>query len=172
MNEYMHDRTQFHMDPYLTSAWNALICGRKRWLFYPLNHVSEDLEEAIEEMKHEEQEIIKERLMFEKQIKTQLLHEGKIGKIYDDEFEIKDSNKPIPSYVPCSEPLEWLTDEYYTAINQGRRPWECVQYPGDLIFVPSGWWHMVLNLDDTMAGKSMHRLKCVEFHVHRNDSYN
>ncbi|KAG2387256.1 hypothetical protein C9374_001588 [Naegleria lovaniensis] len=143
--------TQFHMDPYLTSAWNALICGRKRWLFYPLNHVSEDLEEAIEEMKHAEQEMIKERLMFEKQVKTQLLHEGKIGKIYEDEFEIKDSNKPIPSYVPCSEPLEWLTDEYYTAINQGRRPWECIQYPGDLIFVPSGWWHMVLNLDDTMA---------------------
>ena len=139
------------MDPYLTSAWNALLSGRKRWLFYPMSHVSEDLEEAIEEMKSAEQEMIQEKLQFEKQIKTKLLHEGKINKIYEDEFEIKDNAQPVPSYVPCSEPIQWLTNEYYEALNQGRRPWECVQYPGDLIFVPSTWWHMVLNLDDTFA---------------------
>ncbi|KAL9642242.1 hypothetical protein ABK040_007242 [Willaertia magna] len=143
--------TQWHMDPYLTTAWNALICGRKRWLFYPMNHVSEDLEEAIEEMKSEEQAIISERLKSEKEHKMKLLKEGKLDNLNEDEFEIKDKNKPIPSYIPCSEPIQWLTDEYYEAINSGRRPWECVQYPGELIFVPSGWWHMVLNLDDTVA---------------------
>ena len=29
------------------------------------------------------------------------------------------------------------------------RPLECTVYPGDVIFVPHGYWHMVVNLDDT-----------------------
>jgi hypothetical protein len=37
-----------------------------------------------------------------------------------------------------------------------KRPLECTACPGDVLFVPHGWWHMVLNIgDDDDVGDSM-----------------
>lgn len=33
-----------------------------------------------------------------------------------------------------------------------RRPLECTACPGDVLFVPHGWWHMVLNIGDEDDG--------------------
>lgn len=32
-----------------------------------------------------------------------------------------------------------------------NRPWECVVEPGEIIFIPHGWWHMALNTELTIA---------------------
>lgn len=35
--------------------------------------------------------------------------------------------------------------------DESRRPLEIIAYPGDVLFVPHGYWHMVINLDDCIA---------------------
>ncbi|CAJ1946256.1 unnamed protein product [Cylindrotheca closterium] len=49
---------------------------------------------------------------------------------------------------------EWLMQYWEEHTKQYRsrppheRPMECTVGPGDVIFVPHGWWHSVINLDD------------------------
>ena len=38
---------------------------------------------------------------------------------------------------------EWMTQYYYC---DGQPLYECTVGPGDIMFVPHGWWHMVVNL--------------------------
>ena len=47
--------------------------------------------------------------------------------------------------------VEWFVDFYAQLREQGVPVLECVQRPGDVIFVPHGWFHIVLNLDSTVA---------------------
>ena len=41
--------------------------------------------------------------------------------------------------------------QVYPGLAARYRPLEHVQQPGETIFVPAGWWHLVLNLTDTVA---------------------
>ncbi|CAG8665896.1 1734_t:CDS:10, partial [Acaulospora morrowiae] len=41
--------------------------------------------------------------------------------------------------------------EVYPQLEPGALPLEIVQEAGQTIFLPSGWWHMVLNIEDTIA---------------------
>jgi hypothetical protein len=60
------------------------------------------------------------------------------------------------AHVTCPLALtEWLLAFYDAAAaapeGSSQRPLECVCRAGELLFVPSGWWHMALNLEPTLA---------------------
>ncbi|KAG0480305.1 hypothetical protein HPP92_011163 [Vanilla planifolia] len=97
----------WHVDPGLTSAWNTLLCGRKRWALYPPGRVPVGVTVHVSE---------------------------------DD----GDVNIESPSS------LQWWLD-IYPLLADHDKPLECTQLPGETIFVPSGWWHCVLNLETTIA---------------------
>lgn len=47
---------------------------------------------------------------------------------------------------------EWFINFYReTKKSKAYKPIECVQRPGDLIFIPHGWWHAALNLEESIA---------------------
>ncbi|KAK4274126.1 hypothetical protein QN277_017404 [Acacia crassicarpa] len=97
----------WHVDPALTSAWNTLLSGRKRWALYPPGKVPLGVTVHVNE---------------------------------DD----GDVNIETPSS------LQWWLD-FYPLLADEDKPIECTQLPGETIYVPSGWWHCVLNLETTIA---------------------
>ena len=52
---------------------------------------------------------------------------------------------PAPCYPRRSAAVAQLLEQGF------RHLFECDQEPGDLLFVPSGWWHSILNLMDTVS---------------------
>ncbi|ONK68826.1 uncharacterized protein A4U43_C05F16420 [Asparagus officinalis] len=47
--------------------------------------------------------------------------------------------------------MEWFMNFYGACKDWKRRPVECVCKAGDVVFVPNGWWHLVINLEDSIA---------------------
>ncbi|CAD2217383.1 F-box domain/Cupin-like domain/JmjC domain, hydroxylase/Cupin superfamily protein, putative [Angomonas deanei] len=47
---------------------------------------------------------------------------------------------------------EWFLNNYDASVRQFRREgYECICEAGEIMFVPSGWWHSVVNLEDSVA---------------------
>lgn len=97
--------SSFHVDPNATSAWNALVWGRKKWILYPPGAVPPGVH-------------------------------------------------PSPDGADVATPLslmEWFINFYAATQETKVRPVEFVARPGELLFVPRGWWHCALNLEDSCA---------------------
>ncbi|KAG9160403.1 hypothetical protein Leryth_008817 [Lithospermum erythrorhizon] len=61
---------------------------------------------------------------------------------------------PSPDGSEVASPvsiMEWFMNFYDATKSFTKRPIECVCKAGEVIFVPSGWWHLVINLEDSIA---------------------
>ncbi|CAL5356932.1 unnamed protein product [Camellia sinensis] len=47
--------------------------------------------------------------------------------------------------------IEWFMNFYAATKEWKKKPIECVCKAGEVIFVPNGWWHLVINLEDSIA---------------------
>ena len=102
--------SSIHVDPLATSAWNALISGKKRWVLYPPN----------------------------KGLTKPLLKPKGIG--LDGE-----SITWFQKAYPITQKWEW------SEVGGCPKSFDVVQNAGEIMFVPDGWWHAVLNVTQTVA---------------------
>ncbi|KAI8815041.1 hypothetical protein BJ742DRAFT_782115 [Cladochytrium replicatum] len=122
----MRSGASWHQDPQATSAWNALLSGRKRWALYPPDVVPPGV--------------------------FLMTRDGQLQRtdeIYNNENGNGQEKQQRPEYERIISPtsLIWYL-EVYPTLTASMKPVEIVQEPGQTIFVPGGWWHMVLNLDE------------------------
>ena len=47
--------------------------------------------------------------------------------------------------------IEWFMNFYGATKNWEKKPIECICKAGEVIFVPNGWWHLVINLEESIA---------------------
>jgi histone arginine demethylase JMJD6 len=110
--------TYIHTDPLGTSAWNALLTGKKRYhlpLNYPQNYV-----------------LIQNRWA--------LFPPGTPKHLIDP-----------PRGLPDREAVTWFSRVYPTLNKKDTGMVEIIQHPGETVFVPGGWAHVVMNLDLSLA---------------------
>jgi hypothetical protein len=56
-------------------------------------------------------------------------------------------NEYYPLLTDLPKPYQYEQEDF----SKGFRPLECVQRPGDILFIPSLWSHMTLNIGETVG---------------------
>lgn len=138
--------SSFHKDPNATSAWNAVVRGRKKWiLFHPSSpppgvHPSADGSTVVQPVT-----LIEWYMNFYEHVYEEDEHEESSEGEEDDEKE--DGKPPRKRGEAAVGGARLDKGDGHKSL----RVMEGVCGPGDVLFVPSGWWHMALNLDECLA---------------------
>jgi histone arginine demethylase JMJD6 len=113
--------SNLHIDPLHTSAWNTLLLGSKYWVVFPPGIPEE-----------------------------YLINATKSVNLLSDDNEIYSSDYCSASWFLLVLPFiesEVLNGNW----PEEFQPQKFIQYEGETIYIPAGWWHAVLNIDLTVC---------------------
>jgi hypothetical protein len=149
----------FHVDPNGTSAWNAVARGAKRWILFNPNgspppgvHPSVDGATVAQPVTLVEwYASFYEHAYPESDTESDSEEEESAG---SDE----DSDAPTKTRPPAESKKSGESSKPSSGFLSGKRRQkktydvlEGTCFAGDVLFVPSGWWHAALNLTETAA---------------------
>ncbi|KAJ1651848.1 hypothetical protein IWQ61_007679 [Dispira simplex] len=115
----------FHKDPNATSAWNAVITGRKKWIMFPPECVPPGV------FTNADQSEVTSPVSLIEWFQSYYQHVTPYT---------ESSSRQSSGGHPCGKPS-----------GSRKGAYEGVCQAGEVIFVPQGWWHCVLNLEDSIA---------------------
>ena len=133
--------TGMHQDPIGTTAWNALLYGRKRWVIMSpkcdeKEVVNGEIEQGFMGIAGDAFEIRsdsddEETILLKKQLKLKEEEEKKKHQLIDNSG------------------IKWFNTIYPKLINSSEhkaKMYEFVQEAGDILYLPNKWWHVVINI--------------------------
>ena len=136
----------FHVDPNGTSAWNAVVFGAKRWILFapdgappPGVHPSPDGATVAQPVT-----LVEWYAGFYEHAYSSDLEETSGDESDDDDAEPTDGAEPVPDVRRSRKKTSRVKNRRYSVLEGTCRA-------GDVLFVPSGWWHAALNLTETAA---------------------
>ena len=140
----------FHKDPNATSAWNAVVSGRKKWILFapdetpPGVHPSADGSAVVQPVT-----LVEWYMNFYGHVYETDNNESETDED-DNESETDEEKKKDEEdeEANCSSRRRRRRDG---GDMRPRRVMEGICGPGDVLFVPSGWWHTALNLEECVA---------------------
>jgi len=126
----------FHVDPFNTSAWNTVISGSKRWALYPPSQP----------------------------LPLPGMRGGGSAQPPSDAGWFFDARRTSDAVWGLTSRFHWggfaergalgmrrYFAEVLPRLPPAQRPLQCMARKGDTVFLPAGWWHAVLNVEDALA---------------------
>ena len=130
-----------HQDPNATAAWNWLVHGRKRWCLFPPHIAESTVLGPLAKCEGGNEEDGGEGG-----------GEGEASDVEDaaDSTTERNGEGGGDQYqaLMANTAAYWWKWTYPELLSRGAELGmvECIQEPGDVIYVPQGWWHAVINI--------------------------
>lgn len=120
--------TEMHIDPLDTSAWVTVLSGRKKWCMFPPNTDDKALGG----------------------VHVLARTDDMLTPVVDSVIGAPSTPESKKVHAPTA--CEWFMNYYGTPGVKGTEgAVTLTQGPGDTVYIPGGWKHIVLNLEETVA---------------------